>query len=547
MTWYRKYRPRTVAGLHLTKVRELLQSMMLKGQMPQVLLFAGPKGTGKTSTARIIGALLNDPVNKAAVEQIFFQKKSSDKNPLQEPQTQAEWLDKIFDGASYLVQEMDAASNRGIDDVRLLRERVALPPQEGVMSVYILDEAHMMTTEAFNALLKLLEEPPPHAVFILATTERHKIPDTIISRCTVFPFTKATAEELKVALEQVLQQESITFDPDALETVAELADGSFRDAIKQLEQVSSGQTHLTQELVSKVLAGSVQQYVPQVVTAVTQKDATAVAEIFYKLRQESTNQEYFFKQLCAYLHTALLQNLGVTPGAAAINQATALFLLQELQTLTTVTHSAIPLLPLELKLLDVVFRAQQRQAKSHGSGSSSSGSVKKSEVVSPSETLPPEPQVVTAPVSEPSLDLNTLPSVTPTDSVPSPVTTLPSMTVAVGQAVVSDNLSDVPPGDSSKLLEQWEAFVELVSHKNSSVAALLRTAKPMHAEQGKVKIAVFYKFHQEQLQQPKFRQMIDECVVPMTGGKVALEFVLADPPTQTETTTLTSMAEELLV
>lgn len=542
MTWYRKYRPRAVAGLHLTQVRELLQNMMNQGQLPQVLLFAGPKGTGKTSTARILGALLNDPVNKEAVHEIFFNKQGKAKKvTLQEPQTKEEWLEKIFDGASYLVQEMDAASNRGIDDVRQLRERVALPPQEGIMSVYILDEAHMLTTEAFNALLKMLEEPPPHAVFILATTEKHKIPDTIISRSTVFTFTKATPQELTTALETVLKQENITSDPDALAAIAELADGSFRDAIKLLEQVSSGNQHLTREIVDQKAAGGSRQSVQELVEAVVQRDARGVAQIFSRLRAENVNQEYFFKQVCNYLHTALLQNLGVVEGTARVNQATALFLLQELQSLTAVTHTAIPFLPLELKLLELVFRAQQKQTKTGSNGSSPAQKPATQPESMPSAT---KTEQVLSPAAETVADLH---SSSPPDTIPGPAVTLPKLSSSVGQPVVSDNLVELKDGDSAKLLQQWEAFIELVTQKNSSVAALLRTAKPLSAEKGKVVVAVFYKFHQEQLEQPKFRQMIEECVVPMSGGRVTLEYILADPPTQSENTSLTSMAEELLV
>lgn len=542
MTWYRKYRPRTVAGLHLIKVRELLLSMMEQGQMPQVLLFAGPKGTGKTSTARIIGALLNDPVNSEAVESIFFSKNAKTKKvKLQEPQTKEEWLEKIFDGASYLVQEMDAASNRGIDDVRQLRERIALPPQEGIMSVYILDEAHMLTTEAFNALLKMLEEPPPHAVFILATTEKHKIPDTIISRSTVFTFTKATPEELTTSLETVLKQEKIASNPDALTAIAELADGSFRDAIKILEQACASREHLTREVVEKKVSGGSQQYVQQIVEAVVQKDAYGVAHIFSNLRAENVNQEYLFKQICNYLHTSLLQNLGVVEGKASVNQATSLFLLQELQSLSSVSHTAIPFLPLELKLLELVFRAQQKQSKTNGNGSPP---VKK--IAPESDVVQKKPKIELEAVSTNEV-IGAMVNTSPPDTIPGPVVRLPKLSSAIGQPVISDNLAEVKDGDSAKLLKQWEAFIKLVYEKNSSVAALLRTAKPISAEKGKIIIAVFYKFHQEQLQQSKFRQMIEECVVPMSGGRVTLEYVLADLPTETEKTSLTSMAEELLV
>ena len=201
MPWHRYYRPQKIAELHLESVKKQLLPLLTAATFPQVLLFAGPKGTGKTSSARIIAALLNDPQNKAATDARF---KAADKNPphFLEPDSNNPTLQEIFSGTSYLIQEIDAASNRGIDDIRMLKERVYIPPQFGSMSVYILDEAHMLTTEAWNALLKLLEEPPQHAVFIMATTEIHKIPDTVLSRASLVQFQTASNQELLDALKE---------------------------------------------------------------------------------------------------------------------------------------------------------------------------------------------------------------------------------------------------------------------------------------------------------------------------------------------------------
>ncbi len=533
MNWNRYYRPRTVYGLHLTKVKQTLLELMAQGRMPQVMLFAGPKGTGKTSTARIIAAVLNEPLNQAAVEQIFFQKKAETAKTkakplaLQEPQTESELIDKIIAGTSFLVQEMDAASNRGIDDVRSLKERINLPPQQGLMSVYILDEAHMLTTEAFNALLKLLEEPPPHVAFILATTELHKIPATIVSRCTTLNFTKATPEELIQAMSSVLKAEAIEFEPEALGLIATAADGSFRDAIKNLELVAAGQKKIDVARTETLLTSSLTEEVTQLAELIVSKDARGVSQLFASLRQNNRDPEFFFKQLCAYLHTSLLQSLGVVPGTTTVPQAVAQFLLSELQTLSLSTSSGIPFLPLELKSLDLIFRAQAKGSKTAPqSGSSSSATIKVA------------PKII--PLENDELKIAHQPAETIETSRPSLIP------IAPPEILVSDNLEPLAEGDSAKLLEQWEAFIELVNLKNSSVAALLRSAKPLSSEKGKAVVAVFYKFHQEQLQQPKFRQMIDDCLEPMLGGKVKLEFVLAEPPTEKAADTV-ALAEELLV
>ncbi|MCB9802263.1 MAG: AAA family ATPase, partial [Pseudomonadales bacterium] len=157
MNWNRTYRPQTIKELHLERVRAELEQILQSGSMPQVLLFAGPKGTGKTSAARILGAVVNTPNNKASVNASFFGQGTH--TPFLD-ETESDLAHAIFTGNSFVVRELDAASNRGIDEIRQLKETAHLPPSHGMVSVFILDEAHMLTTEAFNALLKLLEEPP---------------------------------------------------------------------------------------------------------------------------------------------------------------------------------------------------------------------------------------------------------------------------------------------------------------------------------------------------------------------------------------------------
>lgn len=330
MSWYRDYRPRTVAGLHLTSVKQHLQPLLKQGKLPQVLLFAGPKGTGKTSTARILAAILNDPINAQAVDALFFKQGTPKKTQLQEPTTSDPLLESIFQGSSFVVQELDAASNRGIDDVRSLKERVHLPPQQGKMNVYILDEVHMLTNEAFNALLKLLEEPPAHAVFILATTELHKIPATVVSRATLIPFMKATPIEIGQALTAILQTEKIKFEPAAIENIAIYADGSFRDAVKLAEMISHSYPAITLEVVQQHLSLSSEQQVQELVAAVIQKKPQEVVTIMKQLREKQVDSSYFLRSLCTFLYTDLVKSLGVEQGEAFTTPTIARFLFRKL-------------------------------------------------------------------------------------------------------------------------------------------------------------------------------------------------------------------------
>ena len=220
MVLYRKYRPQLLSELDLLETREKLAKTLKSSYRPHAYLFSGPKGTGKTSAARIVAKALNC-VNPPAGG---------------EPCNKCESCISITEGRHMDVIEIDAASNRGIDEMRDLREKIRLAPSTAKNKVYIIDEVHMLTTDAFNALLKTLEEPPEHAVFILATTEPDKLPDTILSRSTKFSFSKATNSEISHAIGRVVAGEKIKIEEDAINLIADYADGSFRDGTKILEQ-----------------------------------------------------------------------------------------------------------------------------------------------------------------------------------------------------------------------------------------------------------------------------------------------------------------------
>ncbi len=221
---YRVYRPQKfseLVGLDTTK--KTLLNQVREGKVGHAYLFAGPRGTGKTTTARILAKAINCEKPKAG-----------------EPCGKCPPCRQIQDGRFVDLIEIDAASNRGIDDIRALREKVRLAPSHGHFKVYIVDEAHMLTPEAFNALLKTLEEPPSHVVFVLATTEPHKLPDTIRSRCQRFNFERASVSLIVDKLESIAKKEKVKISAEDLEQIAKAAGGGFRDAETLLEQVLTG-------------------------------------------------------------------------------------------------------------------------------------------------------------------------------------------------------------------------------------------------------------------------------------------------------------------
>jgi len=222
MALYRKYRPQTfeevVGQSHVT---EILTKALDNQKISHAYLFAGPKGSGKTSCARIFAKGLNCETGITS-----------------KPCNECESCKLINEGHSLDVIEIDAASNRGVDEIRELRERVKYRPAQSRYKVYIIDEAHMLTREAFNALLKTLEEPPEYVVFILATTDPQKIPPTVLSRCQRFRFKKLTSDEVFQILENVCKSEGFSYQREALELIAEVSDGAVRDALNLLEQIS---------------------------------------------------------------------------------------------------------------------------------------------------------------------------------------------------------------------------------------------------------------------------------------------------------------------
>lgn len=217
----RKYRPDSFGSLiGQDNIAQTLKNSILRGQLAHAYLFCGPRGVGKTSTARIFAKTIN----------------CSDPTPDMEPCGKCESCQSFAEGRSYCIHELDAASNNGVDDIKALMDQVRIPPQVGKYSVYIIDEVHMLSQAAFNAFLKTLEEPPAHAIFILATTEKHKILPTILSRCQTYDFNRITVENIVRNLRDIATKENIRIDDESLHVIAHKADGAMRDALTIFDQ-----------------------------------------------------------------------------------------------------------------------------------------------------------------------------------------------------------------------------------------------------------------------------------------------------------------------
>jgi len=497
--FYRKWRPQTLSEvLGQEPVTQTLRHAVESEKIAHAYLFCGPRGTGKTSMARILAKAVNCP-NQAGGE----------------PCNACDMCRSITEGRAWDVIEIDAASNRGIDEIRSLREKANYAPSLARYKVYIIDEVHMLTEAACNALLKTLEEPPPHVIFVLATTEAHKVIATIVSRCQRFNFHRLQQTAIMDKLKLICKKEGIHIEPGSLELIARAATGSLRDAENILQQMIAyygNQIELDQ--IQTELGISWDSRVRQLARCVVSRDVAAGLKVINSLNSDGVDLRQFNVGLIEYLRGLLLSKsrceeaLDVTSedlaemGSLATN-ATLDYLLTAVKSFSSIDFRSdnYSVLSLELALLGCALSPPTEQEQLT--------TTKPSEVADAIE------------ITE-SLEEAKVPVALNSSEVPREVPAALDST-----EVPSKEISQ----DIDYLRSRWREFIKSLRGEGSSgnLDAFLRSAcDPVALEDDTLVLGFYYSFHKEKIEDAKYRHLVEKKLKEVFGRPYKIQCILVD-------------------
>ena len=447
---YRKWRPQTwdeVVGQE--HVIQTLHNALIAERVAHAYLFAGPRGTGKTTTARLLAKAVNCLADDLA----------------QRPCGECAHCKAVSEGRFLDLIEIDAASNTSVDDVRDLRDKINFSPNQGRYKVYIIDEIHMLSTAAFNALLKTLEEPPSHAIFILATTEIHKIPATVLSRCQRHEFRRIPVADIVAHLRIKAEQEKILVATDALTLIARQATGALRDAISLLDQLASTGQKITLEMAQNLLGTAASQAVLDIVEALIARQPDVGINTLQMALDGGSDPRQFARQFVDYLRDLLLMRMGNADQIDATSETRAI-----------IARQAQVFTPAELLRLIRLFNAAANDSKNAWQPSLPL-ELAFVEALEPQDET--EPELASAPS-------RTKPAMTPRKTQPGVESPASAESVTVEAAPANTPVDGLPPEDQTfkRVTEQWKRILQTIGQRSKQTQALLNSCKPFGMKDG---------------------------------------------------------------
>ncbi len=497
-TLYRKYRPKNFSEVIGQKhIVQTLSNAIKNNHVAQAYLFTGSRGTGKTSIARILAKTVNCLDQKEAI--------SCEK---------CAHCQVINDNRSLDIIEIDAASNTGVDNMRELRETVNLPATQLKYKVYIIDEVHMLSTGAFNALLKTLEEPPKHVIFILATTEIHKVPATIISRCQKFDFAKLPLENIIEKLSLIAKQEGITVDAESLEMIAIAAEGGMRDAESLFGQVISLEDkNITVKEVEEILGTTDRKFSAEIASLIMQKDATGAIVKINSILTDGYDLQIFTKSLINYLRQLMLLKINPALKTSFVYESTE----EQLKEMTTQAQAA--------ELTEIIL-ALNLFLEAQGKIASAALPQLPLEIaiIRATHTFPANSTEYTQ--QETTNDICLAPRAVSSPSTPEPIAASPE---ALAQMQEDEPvIKNLPEGDTDlyTIRNNWRNLLEALKRDNQSLATIFSSNCQAIAVTGnEIAVSTPYDFYKEKLNDHSNKLTVEGVFGKILGLQVRLKIV----------------------